>query len=435
MMSVYAERTDRGYNRHGSQLSDLRAANESLPVPQRALAWLSGTSTEFAPPTGCSPGELSPVTGSPRVNRVIELLKRPVAAPPSRRPRHLLSSDLAAVTRHSQSTSDSAEILIGTGVGIGCLLVENFLSLPFVVLRRQCQVNAAAIRCHRTPFTLFPVVYNLQQNQGIHCFWKGVSSSIVTRALDILFDRLLSELLGSPRTLTDTSTVAKVISHFFLKGLSYAITTPFTVASFIDTVQTNAVRGRPGIFDCITGGLNRLVCHRLSHYLMFNATRSYMYSVVSERLRKIPLREKSAFDAFFPEVFTAFTSNLLAEALLYPIGTVVYRLYLQGSRVIIDNMDNGTSVVPVNTNYEGVLDCINTIHSEEGIKGFYKGFGVLVLQYVIHLTLVHGLRRGFLYLEQGERIQLPPSSYSHHEVNVTDRNIHSWMNGRRPDIE
>ncbi|KHJ48420.1 hypothetical protein D918_01691 [Trichuris suis] len=282
----------------------------------------------------------------------------------------------------------------------------------------------AAIRCHRTPFTLAPVIYNLHLNQGIHCLWKGVSSSIVTRGLDILFDTVLADLLGLPRTLSSTSTLSKLISHFFLKGLSYALATPFTVTSFIDTVQTNAVRGKPGIFDCLSEGLSRLsadllgpsdsrrfnvcylalpsVLHRLSHYLMFNATRSYMHSVVTRWVLNKPLKERSEFDEFFPEVFTAFTSNLLAEAILYPMGTVVYRLYLQGSRVIIDNMDNGTSVVPVNTCYEGVIDSIRTIYDQEGVRGFYKGFGALVLQYMIHLALVHGLRKIFLHLERNK---------------------------------
>ncbi|CDW54532.1 Solute carrier family 25 member 46 [Trichuris trichiura] len=289
------------------------------------------------------------------------------------------------------------------------LLVENFLSLPFVVLRRQCQVNAVAIRCHRTPFTLAPIVYNLQLNQGVHCLWKGVSSSIVTRGLDILLDTVLADLLGLPRFLgVNSRGKAAFIATFLFSGRSVVLQLMLFTSLF-------AVRGKPGIFDCLSEGLSRLsadllgqcdsrrfnvcylalpsVLHRLSNYLMFNEA---LFSHAMLR------RYRSKFDKFFPEVFTAFTSNLLAEAILYPVGTVVYRLYLQGSRVIIDNMDNGTSVVPINTCYQGVIDCVRTIYDQEGVKGFYKGFGALVLQYMIHLALVHGLRKIFLHLERNK---------------------------------
>ena len=35
--------------------------------------------------------------------------------------------------------------------------------------------------------------------------------------------------------------------------------------------------------------------------------------------------------------------------------------FSQGTRSIIDNLDTGTSVVPILTRYEGVADCFSTI--------------------------------------------------------------------------
>jgi len=61
-----------------------------------------------------------------------------------------------------------------TGLGFGLVgLASDYLaSHPFVVLRRQCQVNHAAMRRHRTPFTLLPVIVSLQRTQGLSCLWK-----------------------------------------------------------------------------------------------------------------------------------------------------------------------------------------------------------------------------------------------------------------------
>ena len=60
----------------------------------------------------------------------------------------------------------------------------------------------------------------------------------------------------------------------------------------------------------------------------------------------------------------------------------------QGTRTIIDNTDSGLGVEPIITSYEGLVDCFRSILAEEGIPGFYRGFGALVLQYGIHAAIL-----------------------------------------------
>lgn len=97
---------------------------------------------------------------------------------------------------------------------------------------------------------------------------------------------------------------------------------------------------------------------------------------------------RSIYDIYFPELIATFTGNLLADIMLYPCETVLNRLYLQGTRTIIDNTDSGMGVIPINTKYEGLMDCYKSILMEEGVTGFYKGFGALVLQYAIHAIII-----------------------------------------------
>jgi len=68
--------------------------------------------------------------------------------------------------------------------------------------------------------------------------------------------------------------------------------------------------------------------------------------------------------------------------------TVLHRLHLQGSRTIIDNLDSGLEVVPVLTRYEGFFDCCESVRSDEGFGGFYRGFGALIFQYAIRLAAI-----------------------------------------------
>lgn len=60
-------------------------------------------------------------------------------------------------------------------------------------------------------------------------------------------------------------------------------------------------------------------------------------------------------------------------------------------------MDNGRSVLPILTNYIGAVDCYNNCLGTEGVCGLYKGFGALILQYTVHITL---LRMSYFLLSQ-----------------------------------
>jgi solute carrier family 25 protein 46 len=93
-------------------------------------------------------------------------------------------------------------------------------------------------------------------------------------------------------------------------------------------------------------------------------------------------------DAYFPELMASFVASLCADVLLYPLEMVMHRLHIQGTRTIIDNTDLGFEVLPINTQYEGILDCVNVIRREEGALGFYKGFGSIVVQYSLHAAVL-----------------------------------------------
>lgn len=126
------------------------------------------------------------------------------------------------------------------------------------------------------------------------------------------------------------------------------------------------------MFDCLREGLARVaedlsghrssrrlpiwvllgpsVAHRLSHYVIASMTRYGVHSLVKKNVvRNVlvsvrillncvlfqlnkPVQQRTLFDDFFPDLFAAFASNLLADAILFPLETVVHRLYLQGER-------------------------------------------------------------------------------------------------------
>ncbi len=48
-------------------------------------------------------------------------------------------------------------------------------------MRRQCQVNMMSMRTHATPFTLVPVMVNLNRWQGASVMWKGLGSTLIVK--------------------------------------------------------------------------------------------------------------------------------------------------------------------------------------------------------------------------------------------------------------
>ncbi len=92
--------------------------------------------------------------------------------------------------------------------------------------------------------------------------------------------------------------------------------------------------------------------------------------------------------AQYQDQLASLIGHLSADALLYPLETVVHRLHMQGCRTIVDNLDSGREVMPILTRYEGFFDCLTTILDEEGPAGLFRGFGALVLQYLVQFAVI-----------------------------------------------
>ncbi|KAM8792847.1 mitochondrial outer membrane protein SLC25A46 isoform 2-T2 [Eudromia elegans] len=229
--------------------------------------------------------------------------------------------------------ADQLNRFAGFGIGLASLFTENVLAHPCIVLRRQCQVNYHARNYHLTPFTIVNIMYSINKTQGPRALWKGMGSTFIVQGITLGTEGILSEFTPLPRELSHKWNLKQIGGHLLLKGLTHVIAMPFYSASLIETVQ-------------------------------------------------------SMLDAYFPELIASFAASLCADIMLYPLETVLHRLHIQGTRTIIDNTDLGYEVLPINTQYEGMRDCINTIKREEGMLGFYKGFGAVIVQYSVHVAVL-----------------------------------------------
>ncbi|XP_005096971.1 solute carrier family 25 member 46 [Aplysia californica] len=314
-----------------------------------------------------------------------------------------------------QSHTDQVQKLAGLSIGFCSIFAEQLLSHPCIVLRRQCQVHHGGSWHHLTPISLVQIVINIQRTQGGLVLWKGLGGVYIVKGIGIVSESLLSEVTTFPREVSRRSTLKKYGGHLLLKSLVFALSTPFYTASLIETVQSDIASERPGVFDVLFEGVARIgswgvprtsrqlpiwqlalptVVLRLSHYVVSSIAQFTVTSTMQleqQEMRDQPgqgNKEPSSYEVYFPELLASFTGGIMADIITFPLETVLHRLYVQGTRTIIDNTDSGLGVVPIITGYEGFVDCFRGILAEEGIPGFYRGFGALALQYGIHAIIL-----------------------------------------------
>ncbi|CAE1169040.1 SLC25A46 [Acanthosepion pharaonis] len=241
----------------------------------------------------------------------------------------------------------------GMAVGISSLFAEKLLSHPCIVLRRQCQVHYNAKSYHLTPFTLFQIIMNLQQKQGFAALWKGVGSTFVVKGLLLGTETIIDETTWLPKEISAHSSLKKYLEHLLLKSISFAINTPFFAAVLIETVQSDIGGEKPGLFDCVKEGVTRVMgigmpqtTRLLPIYKLMLPTATYwlldyvitsiaQYTVMSAVHSEQQDQEMSGVNmqqTCFPELLAQYTGGLLSNVLLFPMETVLHRLYLQGTR-------------------------------------------------------------------------------------------------------
>uniref|UniRef100_A0A3P9PU31 Solute carrier family 25 member 46 n=2 Tax=Poecilia reticulata TaxID=8081 RepID=A0A3P9PU31_POERE len=249
-----------------------------------------------------------------------------------------------------------------------------------------------------------------------------MGSTFIVHGIALGAEGVISEFTPLPRELPHSWSWKQLAGHLLLKGLTAVVALPFYCASLIETVQSEIVRDESssGLLDCVREGLTRLLgvgaphsrrLLPLSYLLLPVAAHAVLrYAVAAsvqravlwlqqrgEKRRPIP---SDPLDAYFPELAAAWAGSLAADVLLFPLETVLHRLGLQGTRTIIDATDGAQAagsggsplVLPVNTQYDGLADCLHAIRRKEGAAGFYRGFGALLAQYSLHGALLAAAR-------------------------------------------
>ncbi|XP_020802910.1 solute carrier family 25 member 46 isoform X2 [Drosophila serrata] len=313
----------------------------------------------------------------------------------------------------NQEDDTSIRKYLVVGVQWVSLVTENLLSHPFIVLRRQCQVFNASKRYHLHPFSLLPSIVHLHRRQGVTTLWKGVGSCLLVRGMTLAIDDVISKFTSWPKDVDSRTTLKRFGQHIILKCISIGLVVPFHAASLVETVQSDIASEKPGLFDVFREGSLRLfywsspqkgrmlpawaligpsVSFGITKYLFNLVIRGISSRIMRRRITLSPEKSGKLVDSTLEhqnaEIYASLIAMLTTEVIFFPLETILHRLQLQGTRTIIDNLDNGYAVVPILTNYQGFVDCYQTTMVTEGVGGLYKGFGAMILQFVAHVAVI-----------------------------------------------
>jgi solute carrier family 25 protein 46 len=134
----------------------------------------------------------------------------------------------------------------------------------------------------------------------------------------------------------------------------------------------------------------------VTHYILSSVTKTLSLTMLRKSHRRCQQRQGAVSKtlpagtplAAYQDHLSNMLGCLAADALLFPLETVLHRLHLQGTRTLIDNLDSGREVIHIMTRYDGFFDCLGAVMREEGVSGLYRGFGALVLQYLVHFAII-----------------------------------------------
>ena len=213
--------------------------------------------------------------------------------------------------------------------------------------------------------------------------------------------------------------VDDLVRKLSMKTIVIVVVTPLICSSLVETVQSSIASETPSVFEFVREGGCRVIRWSMSrssrllpiwilytpallHGLLYYTLSSSTTSALMWFSKRTPSNHHALTDhEHLSEVTCSLLGSLTADVICFPIETVFHRLCLQGTRTLIDNVDTPGAITPVISDHDGLIECYKSVIVEETTSGLFKGFGALVLQYLLHFA--------FLKLSRAVIDQLLPS--------------------------
>lgn len=340
---------------------------------------------------------------------------------------------LSGFAESNHHTSYEMQSATGFGAGLVCLAAETLVGYPFIVLRRQCQVNVMCRARDLSPLLMLKAIYQIQARQGATALWKGFTCHMMMEGLQLTTDSCISHVTDLPKELPDPSLgvhegLPRMLGYVTLKTFSTVLTLPILSAVLLDTVQSESTRfdsatpmsclkdamyrftGRGSSFQYrLLLPLHQLIIPTVLYTLTWELVSHVVHSAVLKVFKMRPAakhadkdgRVKSKntlIESVWPELLAGTVHCFIADLTLLPLELIMNRLHLQGTRAIVDNVLDARSVIPYYAGYSNAQQCVEALVDSEGAPSFWKGASALVIQYTARFAVIHTIRVVMKYI-------------------------------------
>lgn len=293
------------------------------------------------------------------------------------------------------------------------LCIVDCLAFPYTVYCRQCQVYPyyRVSPSPLAPFRSIAALHRIARTQGIHAWWRGWNSHMILQIVHPLVDTLLDRI-WEPSDSKDTTQLKTIARYLTLRSVVCAVTLPLVSYTYLEMVQNTTHRVYNSILEVafqrpfLMAGSSQqlpfllLLGPTVLHSVAFDAICHLVRQGLSHFIPgMVAVPRSSSLRTALVALSTSFCTSFVASTVLYPLQTVLVRLYCQGMPMLVDNVQSGMDVTYVKEISRGFLDCIRMIWEGEGPLGFYKGYSSLLLQYMVQGLLLLLLWRLVHYLE------------------------------------
>jgi solute carrier family 25, member 46 len=315
-------------------------------------------------------------------------------------------------------------------------MIVNDRVFVYCLSRRQAQIQSESTRAYLTPISSMRMIYTMKYQQGIGALWKGCFSSLILMTCETISNNLIDELAPFDYpSLRIKHMILKAINSFLLIPL-YSVHLLRSVQSDLTVVNqwsplTIFIEPFQRILGIKTGVYARalplwyLISFSIPYFVARHAIQNVLHrsfedirehhtnrdepittvqqtqmetidDIECQLIDRIPNLVDRSFRQLEANLFAVFVSTFL----LYPYETVLNRLFVQGTRTIVDDLDKTVvGCVAINTRYMGFFDCCRTIMETEGNwgRGFFKGIGFLMLKFGLIYASAHCVK---LFIER-----------------------------------
>lgn len=286
------------------------------------------------------------------------------------------------------------------------------ITYPLLVFRRQCQVNTHYTPSLRVlaPLSGFSFLYSTAYNQGWQSLWRGAWHNLVYAAAQSFSNAALVNFLGKRHSSarSQSSIIQRITMYIPIQCISTVVLAPLCSVCLLEMVQNTQqkiyVSGLPGAWELFmqrplfssSPGDRMSMVSVLTSLVLLEIGRELLQPVLQPLVTYVQSRwlssraqERTLATRVTRKIWLWYWTSLLTDLILYPLETTIVQLITQGLPMLIDDVQDGNSVVFLSSSCDGLIGYFNNAWSTHGLSGMYRGLSSLILQYGIYALLLY----------------------------------------------